>query len=186
MVYTWTATNRRLSGVFANFSSADWAHIDDVIHRCATHGMMVVSNVTFVGINGGSGYSLNDVLAASDLSHLRARFGHNLSVLARTSAGQTMMAYIPNGNRTTVTINMAGITDSGGKAECWWTNPSTRANTFSGTFNNSETRTFTAPDSNDWVLTLDSNAANLCAPELVRPGPRRHGLGTQTDSIGRS
>ena len=75
-----------------------------------------------------------------------------------------MMAYLPNGSGASVTINMAGITDSGGNAKGWWTNPSTGANTLIGTFNNSGTRTFTAPDANDWVLTLDSNAAKLCAP----------------------
>jgi hypothetical protein len=354
-------------GVFTNFGSAYWEHMDDVIRRCAAHGMTVMANVTFVGINAGSGYSLNDVLASSDaimtafgaflgkryrnynniiwllggdadpgvsglfgrlqdiangirsadtvhlitlegcracggpssaahssveatrfvfggtppwltlnwvyeqyantaagcnravteglptlmgedwyeLEHnmtslqlrsetywealsgcslgrvmgnmaiwtmggpkndsrktwqsqldsphsvqfaltgrlMRSRqfwklaadtthvyltsgfgSGTTLSALARTSDGHTMMAYIPNGNRTIVTINMAGITDSGGKAKCWWTNPSTGANTLIGTFNNSGSRTFTAPDSNDWVLTLDSNAANLCPP----------------------
>ena len=354
-------------GVFTNFGSAYWSHMDDVIRRCAAHGMTVVANVTFIGVNGSSGYSLNDVLAASDanmtafgaflgnryrnynniiwmlggdadpevsglfgklqdiadgirsadtvhlitleacracggasraehssveatrfvfgktpfwltlnwvyeqyantaagcnraikeglpallgedwyeLEHdmtslqlrnetywealsgctlgrlmgnmaiwtmgspknesgkswqsqlgsphsvqfaltgklMRSRqfwklvpdtnhayltsgfgSGSDLSVLARTSDGQTMMAYLPNGNRSHVTINMAGITDSGGKAKCWWTNPSTGANTFIGTFNNDGHRTFAAPDSNDWVFTLDSNVADLCAP----------------------
>ena len=75
-----------------------------------------------------------------------------------------MMAYIPNGNRTQVTFNMAGIRDAGRTAKCWWTNPSTGVNTLIGTFNNDGPRTFTAPDSSDWVLTLDSNAASLCAP----------------------
>jgi hypothetical protein len=105
---------------------------------------------------------------AADLTHryLTAGFGAgtSLCVLARTSDGQTMMAYVPNGNSTSVTINLAGITDAGGKVKCWWTNPSTGANTLIGTFSNSGPRSFTAPDSNDWVLTLDSNAANLCAP----------------------
>jgi hypothetical protein len=354
-------------GVFTNFGSAYWSHMDDVIRRCAAHGMTAVANVTFIGVNAESGYSLNDVLAASDatmtafgaalgkryrnynniiwmlggdadpgisglfdklqdiangirsadtvhlitleacrgcggassaehssveatrfvfgktpswltlnwvyeqyantaagcnraikeglpaligedwyeLEHdmtslqlrnetyweafsgctlgrlmgnmpiwtmgsprnesgkswqsqlasphsvqfaltgklMRSRrfwklvpdtthvyltsgyaSGTDLSVLARTSDGQTMMAYIPKGNRTPVTIKMAGITDTGHTAKCWWTNPSTGANTLIGTFKTDDPRTFTASDSNDWVLTLDSNAANLCAP----------------------
>ena len=355
------------NGVFTNFGSVYWSHMDDVIRRCAAHGMTVVANVTFIGVNAGSGYSLNHVLAASDatmmafgallgkryknynniiwmlggdadpginglfaklqdiangirsadtvhlitleacrgcggassaehsaveatrfvfgktpswltlnwvyeqyastaagcnraikeglpaligedwyeLEHdmtslqlrnetyweafsgcslgrlmgnmpiwtmggprnesgkswqsqlasqhsvqfaltgklMRSRqfwklvpdmthvyltsgygSGTDLSVLARTSDGQTMMAYVPNGNRTSVTINLAGVTDVGGKVKCWWTNPSTGENKLIGTFSNSGSRTFTAPDSNDWVLTLDSDATKLCAP----------------------
>jgi hypothetical protein len=361
-------------GVFTNFGSAYWAHMDDVIRRCAAHGMTVIANATFVGVNAKSGYSLNDVLAASDatmtafgaflgnryknykniiwllggdanpgvpglygklqdiangirsadkvhlitlegcrscggasdadhssvegtrfvfgttpswlnlnwvyekyadaaagcnraiteglpaligedwyeLEHDMTSFqlrnetywevlsgcslgrvmgnmpiwtmaglnntsgktwqsqldsphsvqfaytgrlmrsrqfwklvpdtthtyltsglgsGTTLSVLARTSDGQTMLAYVPNGNRTSVTINLAGITDGGGKVKCWWTNPSTGANTLIGTFSNSGPRAFTPPDSTDWVLTLDSNAANLCAPGTCSAKP---------------
>src|SRR5579872_4115687 len=51
---------------FSYFGSAYWAHIDDVIRRCGAHGMTVVANVTFVGINEKARYSLHDVLAASD------------------------------------------------------------------------------------------------------------------------
>jgi hypothetical protein len=356
-----------IGAVFTNFGSAYWSHMDDVIRRCAAHGMTVVANVTFIGVNAKSGYSLNDVLAASDatmtafgaslgkryknynniiwmlggdadpaisglfdklqdiangirstdtahlitleacrvcggassaahssveatrfvfgktpswltlnwvyeqyanaaagcnraineglpaligedwyeLEHkmtslqlrnetywevfsgctlgrllgnmpiwtmgspknesgkswqsqlasphsvqfaltgklMRSRqfwklvpdtthtyltsgygSGADLSVLARTSDGQTMVAYIPNGKRTDVTINMAGVTDSGRTAKCWWTNPSTGANTLIGTFNTNGQRTFTAPDASDWLLTLDSSAGNLCPP----------------------
>jgi hypothetical protein len=64
------------------------------------------------------------------------------------------MAYIPNGNRATVTIDLAGITDCGGKAKCWWTSPSTGANTFIGTFDN-----------------LDSDAADLCVPGTCSARP---------------
>lgn len=90
--------------------------------------------------------------------------GRDLSVLARTSDGQTMIAYVPNGNTSHLTINMAGITDSGRTAKCWWTNPSTGISSLIGTFKTECKQTFTAPDSKDWVLTLDSNSANLCAP----------------------
>ena len=54
------------AAAFTSFGSAYWEHMDDVIKRCAAHGMTVVANVTFVGIDAKSGYSLNDVLAASD------------------------------------------------------------------------------------------------------------------------
>ena len=97
--------------------------------------------------------------------------GKDLSVLARTSDGQTMMAYVPNGNISHVTINMAGISDSGRTAKCWWSNPSTGVNSLIGTFKTEGQQTFTAPDPNDWVLTLDSNAANLCAPRTCTAKP---------------
>lgn len=108
----------------------------------------------------------------SDAAHvyLIAGFGagSDLSVLARSSDGDTMLAYIPHGNKGPVTINMTGIKDSEGKARCWWTNPATGANSLIGRFSTVGQRTFTAPDANDWVLTLDSNAANLCAPGTCR------------------
>jgi hypothetical protein len=90
--------------------------------------------------------------------------GSTLSVLSRTSDGQTMIAYIPNGNATTVTINMAGITSSSSMANAWWFNPSSAAATLIGTYANSGTNNFTPPDSNDWVLVIDDASANLAAP----------------------
>ena len=111
----------------------------------------------------------------ADTTHLylTAGFGSgpNLVVLARSSDGETMMAYIPGGSRTPVTINTAGNRDSRGRARCWWTNPSTGENTLIGTFSTGGQHTFTAPDSNDWVLTLDSEAANLCAPGTCTAKP---------------
>ena len=92
--------------------------------------------------------------------------GTNLSVLARTSDGQTMIAYVPNdnGNPTTITVNMAGITSSSGMVHGWWFNPQTAATTDLGTFANSGSQHFTTPDQNDWVLVLDDNSAALAAP----------------------
>jgi hypothetical protein len=90
-----------------------------------------------------------------------------ISVLSRTSDGQTMIAYVPNGNSTTITVNMAGIIDSGNTVREWWYNPSTAAATLIGTAANSSSAKFTPPDENDWVLVLDSNAANLPAPGSV-------------------
>lgn len=110
-----------------------------------------------------------------DISHayLTAGFGSGstLSVLARTSDGQTMIAYFSDGNATNKTINMAGIVSGGSTVHGWWFNPQTAATMDLGTFANSGTRTFMAPDGNDWVLVLDDNSASLPPPgmKLVAP-----------------
>ena len=61
-------------------------------------------------------------------------------------------------------INMAGIVSASSTVHGWWFNPQTSARTDLGTFPNSGTRTFTAPDGNDWVLVLDDNSASLPPP----------------------
>ena len=103
----------------------------------------------------------------TDTSHMYLVSGYGsgtkLSILARTSDGQTMIAYIPNGN-TSIGINLKGISDAHGKVRGWWVNPATGAVTALGAFDNRDVRTFTPPDANDWVLTLDSDSAALCAP----------------------
>ena len=94
---------------------------------------------------------------------------------ARTSDGQSIIAYIPpftsiwpfwKGLTTsqTITIDMTKITDSGNLANCNWYNPRTAAVTNIGTIANTGTHNFTSPDSNDWVLVIDSHAANLRKP----------------------
>jgi len=107
-------------------------------------------------------------LMVPDISHtyLTAGYGSGLttSVLSRTSDGQSMIAYIPNGNATTVTINMAGIVSSSNTVQGWWFNPSTAATTNLGMFSNSGMHNFTPPDSNDWVLVLDDASGSLPAP----------------------
>jgi hypothetical protein len=90
--------------------------------------------------------------------------GSTLSVAARTSDGQTVIAYIPNGNATTVTLNMSMISSSSNAANSWWFNPSTGATTLIGKFATSGSRSFTPPGSNDWVLVIDDASANLPAP----------------------
>jgi hypothetical protein len=90
--------------------------------------------------------------------------GTNISVAARTSDGQTIIAYIPNGNATTVTINMSQITSATSTTNCWWYNPSTGAATLIGAYANSGSRNFTPPNSGDWVLVIDDASANLAAP----------------------
>jgi hypothetical protein len=90
--------------------------------------------------------------------------GSNLSVASRTKDGQTIIAYIPNGNATTLTVDMSKITSGTSTAKCWWFNPSDGSTTLIGSFANSGTRNFTPPDSNDWVLVVDDASAKLAAP----------------------
>jgi len=90
--------------------------------------------------------------------------GSTLSVAARTSDGQTVIVYIPNGNATTVSIDMTKITSAVGTAQCWWFKPSDGSTMLIGSFANSGTRIFTPPDSTDWVLVIDDGGANLPAP----------------------
>jgi hypothetical protein len=90
--------------------------------------------------------------------------GSTLSVAARSTDGQTIIAYVPNGNAATITIDMTKITSAIDTAKCWWFNPSTGATTLIGTFATSGTQNFTPPDSNDWVLVIDDADANLVAP----------------------
>ena len=87
-----------------------------------------------------------------------------LSVAARTSDGRTIIAYVPNGNATTITIDMSKVMDTTSRAICWWFNTRDGSSTLIGTFATSGTQKFTPPDANDWVLVVDSLSANLAAP----------------------
>jgi hypothetical protein len=104
----------------------------------------------------------------ADINHavVTAGFGsgEDLTVTSRTSDGQTIIAYVPNGNRATLTLDMSKITSGIKQATCWWFNPSSGATTLIGTFTTFGSRNFTPPDSNDWVLVIDDSAANLPAP----------------------
>ena len=88
----------------------------------------------------------------------------NLSVASRSSDGQTIIVYIPNGSATTLSVDMSKITSAGKKAKGWWFNPSHGSAQLISTFPNTGTRQFTPPDANDWVLVLDDASANLDAP----------------------
>jgi hypothetical protein len=90
--------------------------------------------------------------------------GSTLAPAARTSDGKTIIAYIPNGKATAVTIDMTKITDAASQAQGWWFNPRGGFALRIGTFPTAGTRRFTPPDSNDWVLVVDSRGANLGAP----------------------
>ena len=98
--------------------------------------------------------------------------GPMLSVAARTSDGQTIIAYFPNGNATTKMINIAKIASVSASAKAWWYNPRTGKATLIGSYPNTDSRNFTAPDGNDWVLVIDDASAKLPAPGEVTPLPR--------------
>jgi hypothetical protein len=103
-----------------------------------------------------------------DISHTTVTAGYGsgatLTVTSRTSDGQTIIAYIPNGNAATPTVDMTRITSASNQAICWWFNPSSGATSLIGSYANSGTKNFTPPDSNDWVLVIDDANANLPAP----------------------
>jgi chitodextrinase len=107
-------------------------------------------------------------LMAPDTTHsvLTAGFGSGatLSVAARSADGQTIIAYFSDGNATAKTINMSMITSASSTARAWWYNPQEGTATLIGTFPNSGSQSFAAPDSNDWVLVIDDASANLPAP----------------------
>lgn len=86
------------------------------------------------------------------------------TVTSRTSDGQTIIAYVPNGNATTLLVDMNKITSPSQAAKCWWFEPSSGKSTWIGNFASSGFRKFTPPDSNDWVLVIDDASANLPRP----------------------
>jgi hypothetical protein len=94
--------------------------------------------------------------------------GGNLTTTSRTSDGQTIIAYIPNGNATTISVDMTKITSQRQQARCWWFNPRNGAATQVGVFANMGTQKFTPPDSNDWVLVVDDVNSNLDVPGNVQ------------------
>ncbi len=103
-----------------------------------------------------------------DLAHAVVTAGYGsgstLTTTSRTSDGQTIIAYIPNGNSTTLTVDMSKITDIGSQANCWWFNPRDGSTTLMGTYANAGSHDFTPPDSNDWVLVIDAADANWGGP----------------------
>jgi len=108
----------------------------------------------------------------ADINHtvVTAGFGsgENLTVASRTSDGRTMIAYVPNGNRTTLTVDMTRLTSAIHQATCWWFNPSTGATRLIGSFATFGKKNFTPPDASDWVLVIDDTEANLPAPGSLR------------------
>lgn len=74
-----------------------------------------------------------------------------------------MIAYIPNGNATILTVDMTNITDGKG-TKVWWFNAATGDVSSGGKCSNRGLGRFTAPDSNDWVLIIDAASAKLPLP----------------------
>jgi hypothetical protein len=103
-----------------------------------------------------------------DIDHTVAIAGYGsedtVTVTSRTEDGQSIIAYIPNGNATALTVNMGKIISSIGKAKCWWFSPSSGAASLIGTYSSSGARTFAPPDANDWVLVIDDAQARLAPP----------------------
>jgi hypothetical protein len=134
-------------------SREHWKLVPDINHSLMTAGY---DSRTFFGSTRESFRSL--------VYQQPYRLGNASAVAARTSDGKTIIAYVPNGNATTITIAMSGITDAGLQAKCWWFNPRNGSNVLIGTFTTRGPHKFTPPDTNDWVLVIDSVAANFAAP----------------------
>ena len=92
------------------------------------------------------------------------RLGSASSAAARTSDGQTIIAYVPNGKAETITIDLSKIADPESQAKCWWFNPRDGSDALIGVYATNGNRKFTPPDANDWVLVIDSLSAKLAAP----------------------
>jgi Protein of unknown function (DUF4038)/Putative collagen-binding domain of a collagenase len=83
---------------------------------------------------------------------------------ARTSDGQTVIVYLPKGNASPITIAMDYIQDAGSRAKAWWFNPRDGSTQSLGIFATRGSQEFVAPDTQDWVLVIDSLVADLPAP----------------------
>lgn len=107
-------------------------------------------------------------LLSPDIKHTVVTTGYgsgtSLTTTARTRNGQTIIAYIPNGRATTIKVDMSKINSAGNSTKSWWFNPRDGSARLIGTFPNSGSRDFTAPDENDWVLVIDDARADLPAP----------------------
>lgn len=90
--------------------------------------------------------------------------GSTVTTTARTSDGQTIIAYVPDGHDTTLTVDMTKVASKSSLAKAWWFNPSSASTKLIGQFKNSGKQQFTAPDGKDWVLVIDDKAAKLPAP----------------------
>ena len=134
-------------------SREHWKLLPDMDHTVMT-----------AGYDSRGFFSSSWEFARSVIYRVPYRLGSLSSVAARTSDGQTIIAYVPMGSSATITINMEKISDAESQARCWWFNPQSGSNTLVGVYATSGTRLFTPPDTNDWVLVIDSVAAGLAAP----------------------
>ncbi len=79
---------------------------------------------------------------------------------ARTSDGNTVIAYMPT--RRTVSVDMSKL--AGRQIKAWWFDPRSGTAAAGGMFPASRTHAFTPPGEGDWVLVLDNAAQQLPAP----------------------
>ncbi|MGA8223698.1 MAG: DUF4038 domain-containing protein [Candidatus Acidiferrales bacterium] len=134
-------------------SREHWKLVPDIQHAVITGGY------------DSRGFFSSTWESARSMVHkVSYRLGSESSAAARTSDGQSIIAYVPNGNAATITVDMSKISDSGSQAKCWWFNPRDGSDTLIGNLPASGAHRFTPPDANDWVLVIDSLAANLAAP----------------------
>ncbi|HEV2454873.1 MAG TPA: DUF4038 domain-containing protein [Verrucomicrobiae bacterium] len=90
----------------------------------------------------------------------------DFATAVREASGKTVMAYIPQ-DAMTLTVDMTSI--SGKSANAWWYNPRNGSANLIGIYSNTGTQTFTAPDTNDWVLVLDDASQNYPPPGVTDP-----------------
>lgn len=86
----------------------------------------------------------------------------------REQTGKTVIAYVPEGSMIP-TVDMTRI--SGTMANAWWYNPRNGDATAIGTYSTTGTRTFTPPDTNDWVLVLDDKSQAYPPPGVLLDPP---------------
>jgi hypothetical protein len=134
-------------------SREHWKLVPDVNHAVMTSGY-----------DSRTGFSWARESLRSFLRRAPYRLGDASPAASRTSDGQTIVAYIPEGASDPVTIDMRRIVDQSNHAKAWWFNPRTGQTALIGTFSTGQVRKFIAPDANDWVLIIDSLVANLAAP----------------------
>lgn len=108
-------------------------------------------------------YGVNEVLTAGYGS------GAARSLAARTSDGRTIIGYVPNGNATTVTVDLRRISDT--SARIWWYDPQTGASRLAGEFPTTGPKRLTPPDGRDWVFVIDAAGAHLPAPGTAPARP---------------
>ena len=83
---------------------------------------------------------------------------------AITNDGNTIIAYLPS--RRTVTVDLGKI--SGGKAKCWWYDPSCGKTIYIGVFKTSGYQSFTPATESDWVLVIDNASADMPEPGISK------------------
>ena len=134
-------------------SREHWKLVPDADHTVLT-----------AGYDPRSSFSLVTEWIRSWIYHVPFRLNSNASVAARSSEGQTIIGYIPGGSTATVSIDMSKIMDPSSQASCWWFNPRDSSTSLIGIFQTQGTQKFTPPEKSDWVLVIDSQAANLAPP----------------------